>query len=72
MSLTQNSPYPGGSRERVNRAGKNLRNGEETFDDVKVLEDWRSAHGHVLNTFQSILRNRTKGTNIVVAQRHKT
>jgi putative GTP pyrophosphokinase len=25
----------------------------------------------VLNTFQSILRTRTRGTNIVVAQRHK-
>ena len=71
MSLTQDSSYPGGSRKRVNRAGENLRNGKETRESIKVLEDWRAAHRHVLNTFQSILRNRTRDTNIVVAQRHK-
>lgn len=71
MSINQDSSYPGGSRKRVNRAGENLRNGKETREDIKVLEDWRTAHGHVLNTFQSILGDRTKGTNIVVAQRHK-
>ena len=71
MSLTQDLAYPGGSRKRVNRAGENLRNGKETLEDIKVLEYWRSAHEDVLNTFQSILRKQTKGTDIVVAQRHK-
>ena len=42
-----------------------------TLDDLRILEEWRAAHGHVLNTFQSLLRNRTKDTDIVVAQRHK-
>ena len=42
-----------------------------TPDDLRILEEWRAAHGHVLNTFQSLLRNRTKDTDIVVAQRHK-
>lgn len=42
-----------------------------TLDDLRILEEWRTAHGHVLNTFQSLLRNRTKDTDIVVAQRHK-
>jgi putative GTP pyrophosphokinase len=36
-----------------------------------VIEAWRAAHRGVLNTFQAILRNRTRGTNITVAQRHK-
>lgn len=31
----------------------------------------RAAHRGVLNTFQAILRNRTRGTGISVAQRHK-
>ncbi len=63
--------FPGGSKSRVNRAGNNIRNGTATFDDYFVLEEWRSAHRNVLNTFQAILRNRTRGTNITVAQRHK-
>ena len=42
-----------------------------TRDDIRILEEWRTAHRHVLNTFQSLLRNRTKDTDIVVAQRHK-
>ncbi|MFZ1416211.1 MAG: RelA/SpoT domain-containing protein [Defluviicoccus sp.] len=36
-----------------------------------VIEEWRAAHRGVLNTFQAILRTRTRGTNIHVAQRHK-
>ena len=63
--------FPGGSKSRVNRAGNNIRGGKATIEDYRVLEDWRSAHRNVLNTFQAILRNRTKGTNITVAQRHK-
>jgi putative GTP pyrophosphokinase len=63
--------YPGGSRSRVNRAGEAVRSGTESFLDFAVIEDWRAAHRGVLNTFQAILRNRTRGTNISVAQRHK-
>jgi len=63
--------FPGGSKSRVNRAGNNIRNGMATWQDYHVLEEWRSAHRAVLNTFQAILRNRTRGTNITVAQRHK-
>ena len=36
-----------------------------------MVEEWRAAHRGVLNTFQAILRNRTRGTKISVAQRHK-
>lgn len=63
--------FPGGSKARVNRAGDNIRNFSETFEDFVVVEEWRAAHRGVLNTFQAILRTRTKGTKISVAQRHK-
>lgn len=63
--------YPGGSKSRVNRAGENVRARTATDEDLNVIEEWRAAHRGVLNTFQAILRYRTRGTNIVVAQRHK-
>lgn len=63
--------FPGGSRSRINRAGSNVRDGCATEDDLLAVEKWRAAHRAVLNTFQAILRNRTKGTTITVAQRHK-
>jgi putative GTP pyrophosphokinase len=69
--MTNGSTYPGGSKSRVNRAGDNVRKGLETPEDAAVIETWRAAHRGVLNTFQAILRNRTRQTNIIVAQRHK-
>ena len=63
--------FPGGSKKKVNRAGENIRNKVAKNDDFSILEEWRSAHRAVLNTFQAILRNRTKNTKIVVAQRNK-
>jgi hypothetical protein len=63
--------YPGGSRSRVNRAGENVRNGTPSPQDAEVIEAWRAAHRGVLNTFQAVLRNRTRRTDITVAQRHK-
>lgn len=63
--------YPGGSKSRVNRAGDAIRIGSPSEEDLRVIEEWRAAHRAVLNTFQAILRNRTRGTNIAVAQRHK-
>lgn len=63
--------FPGGSKSRVNRAGQNVRDLCATLDDFRVIDSWRAAHRGVLNTFQAILRTRTRGTKIVVAQRHK-
>lgn len=63
--------YPGGSKSRVNRAGDNVRRGTPTPEDLQVIEEWRAAHRAVLNTFQAILRFRTRHTGITVAQRHK-
>jgi len=65
------SNFPGGSRSRVNKAGNNVRSGQPTREDLKVIDTWRAAHRGVLNTFQAILRTRTRETSIVVAQRHK-
>ncbi|OQS44654.1 (p)ppGpp synthetase [Chromobacterium violaceum] len=63
--------FPGGSKSRVNRAGYSIRDGHPSAEDLQVIEEWRAAHRSVLNTFQAILRNRTRGTSIAVAQRHK-
>lgn len=69
-SMSRHS-YPGGSKSRVSRAGANVRDNVATVEDYAVIEEWRAAHRGVLNTFQAILRTRTRGTNISVAQRHK-
>ena len=71
MNAPNNPDYPGGSKARVNRAGDNVRANIPTVEDLQVIDDWRAAHRGVLNTFQAILRNRTRGTRITVAQRHK-
>ncbi len=63
--------FPGGSKTRVTRAGSNVRSGIATEEDLQVIDTWRAAHSSVLNTFQAILRNRTRRTEITVAQRHK-
>jgi len=69
--ITNPRAFPGGSRNRVNRAGNNVRNDSANSDDFGVIDEWRAAHSAVLNTFQAILRGRTRGTEIIMAQRHK-
>lgn len=71
MTAVPTPRFPGGSKQRVNRAGDAVRNGVATDEDVSAIDEWRAAHRAVLNTFQAILRNRTRGTEIYVAQRHK-
>lgn len=63
--------FPGGSKTRVNKAGDGVRNGTASSEDLAVIDEWRAAHRHVLNTFQAILRIRTKDMKVSVAQRHK-
>ena len=63
--------FPGGSKSRVNRAGERVRRSDALEEDFAVIDEWRAAHRAVLNTFQAILRTRTRGTSITVAQRHK-
>ncbi len=64
-------PPPWESNGRVNRAGDAIRNDSLTFDDVHILNVWRAAHNKVLNNFQTIIRYKTRGRGIVVAQRLK-
>ncbi|NOY83863.1 MAG: RelA/SpoT domain-containing protein [Nitrospirae bacterium] len=71
MSGSIQKLFPGGSKSKVNKAGSNIRNKCASDEDFQVLDEWRAAHRAVLNTFQAILRNRTRRTKIVVAQRHK-
>ncbi len=63
--------FPGGSKSRVNRAGENVRAGRATDEDLRVIDEWRAAHRAVLNTFQALLRERARGKDVSVAQRHK-
>lgn len=69
--MVEGGRYPGGSKSRVTKAGERVREGSATAEDLTIIEEWRAAHRGVLNTFQSILRNRTRGTRVSVAQRHK-
>lgn len=73
MSIqTAKGEFPWGTKGQLNRVGEKLRNGESlSAKDSLVLETWRGAHFHVMNAFQAMLRARTKGQNITVAQRHK-
>jgi len=69
--MFEKTAFPGGSKSRVNRAGANVRQSKASTGDLEVIEQWRAAHRGVLNTFQAILRTRTKNSNVTVAQRHK-
>jgi len=71
LNQSANQDFPGGSKSRVNRAGNAVRDKTAEIEDYLVIEEWRAAHRSVLNTFQAILRNRTRDSKITVAQRHK-
>ena len=69
--MEDEAQYPGGSRKRVSRAGDAIRNDRQSLEDFRVVDAWRAAHRHVINSFQATLRGRTRGKDIIVAQRHK-
>lgn len=71
MSLLPTEPFPNGSKSQLNRAGDKIRASEAGLSDTVTIERWRAAHRPVLNTFQAILRGRTRSKDIIVAQRHK-
>lgn len=64
-------PAPTDSISAVRKAGKRIRHGQETPDDIVVLNRWRAAHGYIINTFQANLRTRARSAHIPVAQRLK-
>lgn len=59
------------SKSRITKAGNAIRDGIETEEDLNIVDLWRLSHGPVLNTFQSLLRSKARGHDIIVAQRHK-
>jgi len=59
------------SKSRVNRAGKAFAEKKQKAEDFAVLENWRTAHAYLLNTFQATLRYHARAYDAVVAQRLK-
>jgi len=55
----------------VNRAGRAFAEGNAQAEDFAVLENWRTAHAYLLNTFQATLRYHARSFDAVVAQRLK-
>lgn len=62
---------PAFSKSRVSKAGAAIGSGTATEEDLRALENWRASHAYVLNTFQSNLRNRVRGSSAVVGTRLK-
>lgn len=62
---------PSYSKKQVTRAGQRIGAGTATIEDLLTLETWRASHAYVLNTFQSNLRNRSRGRDIAVGTRLK-
>lgn len=63
--------HPWGSKGDINRAGDAIREGELNAVGTTHVDAWRAAHRYILNTFQSILRNKARGKHIDIAQRLK-
>lgn len=66
-------PEPPQAKAQVRRAGKIIAKGQETPDDIAVVDQWRAAHSYVLNTFKVWLLHkiRASGINAEFAQRLK-
>ncbi|WP_427916131.1 RelA/SpoT domain-containing protein [Sphingomonas qilianensis] len=66
-------PPPPASKREVNRAGKAIADGEESDENIQVVDQWRAAHGYVINTFQIFFKRRVEKFNasIEFAQRLK-
>lgn len=66
-------PPPPKSKREVNRAGKAIAQGLGTDDDLEIVDQWRAAHGYVINTFQIFFKRRVQKINpdIEFAQRLK-
>jgi ppGpp synthetase/RelA/SpoT-type nucleotidyltranferase len=64
---------PPESKRAVNTAGSKIAEQIETQDDVRLVDQWRSSHAYVLNTFQIFFKRRIGASNLPVefAQRLK-
>ncbi len=66
-------PEPPNSKSAVKRAGKAISNFSATTEDFALVDQWRAAHGYVINTFQAWIKNhiKRKGYEVEFAQRLK-
>lgn len=66
-------PAPPSSKREVNRAGRAISNRVGTDKDLEIVDQWRAAHGYVINTFQIFFKRRINKINraIEFAQRLK-
>ena len=64
MRLEYNEPMvfqrPPSSRTAVQNAAKAIAKGADQSADLELVQQWRDAHAHILNTFQASLRTRIK------------
>jgi ppGpp synthetase/RelA/SpoT-type nucleotidyltranferase len=49
-------PSPPENKSAVRRAGKAISDGSATQADFDLVDRWRSAHGYVINTFQTWIK----------------
>lgn len=59
------------SKNRVDQAGSRAASGQETQEDIAVIENWRAAHAQLLKTFKQVLYNRARKMHCFVVQRLK-
>lgn len=71
INVHSNFVAPRYSKSRVNKAGKAFAENSPQIEDYTVLENWRTAHAYLLNTFQATLRYHARSFDAVVAQRLK-
>lgn len=66
-------PLPPVSKSAVKRAGTAISEGTATQDDIDLVDQWRAAHGYVINTFQVWIKRHIarRGYNVEFAQRLK-
>jgi putative GTP pyrophosphokinase len=73
MPYMSTYPPPPKSKREVNRTGKAIGEGRGTEADAALVDQWRAAHGYVINTFQIFFKRRIAKINssIEFAQRLK-
>ena len=58
--------------DAINKAGENIRAGDEQNYEPAIIDEWRAAHLHVINTFQGNIKKKIRNKKIHFALRHKS
>jgi putative GTP pyrophosphokinase len=66
-------PLPPESKSAVKRAGKLISEGVASEEDYSIVDQWRSSHGYVINTFKIFIKRKIAALsmNVEFAQRLK-